>query len=230
MAADAAGPSGRGYRAQRCPGCRQLPEHCICALLKCHALRTRVVVVMHHAEYAKPTNTGWLVEPLLEGAEVRLRGLRDKPLREDDLDPERCALLYPGSASAVLGEAPLPTGWPSTLVVPDGTWTQTQRMVRRSAALAALPRLSLSPDLLAGERPRYTLRRGVQPGRCCTLEAVAHALGVLEGPALRAGLLGVLEAHVRAGELRRGLRRRDGTPARTRATSSRAEDDLGASD
>jgi len=59
----------------------------------------------------------------------------------------------------------------------DGTWLQAEKMLERNPALAALPRLSISPGRPSGYRE---LRREPAPGHLPTIEAVALALGALE--------------------------------------------------
>ena len=76
---------------------------------------------------------------------------------------------------------------PITLVVPDGTWPQTVRTCRRLRARAELRCVSLPAPGIAVSR----LRDSARPDRLATLEAVALALGILEGPAVRDALMRV---------------------------------------
>ncbi|HWC90627.1 MAG TPA: DTW domain-containing protein, partial [Pirellulales bacterium] len=64
----------------------------------------------------------------------------------------------------------------ATLIVPDGSWAQMRRFVRRDRTLAGLPHVKLPPG------PPSTYRLRVQPDAqsLCTLEAVARAIGILE--------------------------------------------------
>lgn len=197
----------------RCARCA-LPEvACLCAALVPTPARTRVVVLMHFAEHKKPTNTGRLVPMLVEGAEVRLRGLpgdydpdRDPRRRppgrgpaagaargarvdmHDLLDPARRLLLLEPDG-APLAEVAAAEQRPVTLLVADGTWRQARRTVNREPALAAATRVRL-PDGPAG---RYRLRDSGAPERLATLEAVARALGVLDGPEVQAHLEAVFD-------------------------------------
>ncbi|MES1208186.1 MAG: tRNA-uridine aminocarboxypropyltransferase [Pseudomonadota bacterium] len=81
---------------------------------------------------------------------------------------------------------------PITLVVPDGTWRQAQRVRRRIAGLAAIPCVSISRN----EPSAYRLRHTADPRRLATLEAIAEALGVLEGPGPREALLQIFQVMV----------------------------------
>jgi DTW domain-containing protein YfiP len=75
-----------------------------------------------------------------------------------------------------------------TLVVPDGTWRQAAHARSRVPELAALPCVTLTGARAEGSRLR---RASAHPERLSTLEAVALALGVLEGPAVEEALLRV---------------------------------------
>jgi DTW domain-containing protein YfiP len=68
---------------------------------------------------------------------------------------------------------------PLTLVVPDGTWRQANKARRRVPGLADLPCVSLPPST----RSSYRLRHDRRPDRVSTIEAIALALRILEGPA-----------------------------------------------
>lgn len=179
----------------RCPKCFLHVPICLCAAVRPQAIATRVVVVMHHYEGNKKSNTGRLLTLALDQAEVRLRGRPHTPLdTEGLLNPaRRVVLLYPTPEAE-----PIDAAWraadprPVTLVVPDGNWKQASKVVKREPAFAALPRVTLPP----GPPSRYRLRRHPDPDRICTLEAVARALGVLEGPAVRAELERLLDVFV----------------------------------
>lgn len=167
-------------RPQRCSRCRMLPWHCFCDRLRPIPVSTRVVVVMHQRELAKVTNSGRLVALALQDARLVLHGQPGPPTRVDGLaDPARraCVLFPADDAPPLSREDAQADGRPLTLVVPDGTWRQAQRMVRRIPALAALPRRSLPP----GPPSRYRLRSAA-PGRLSTCEAVSRALALIEGP------------------------------------------------
>jgi tRNA-uridine aminocarboxypropyltransferase len=85
-------------------------------------------------------------------------------------------VLYPGPEARDLSELPRDT--PITLIAVDGTWSQAKALLRRNPRLAALPRVAFSP----GSPSIYRIRR--QPAEHCvsTVEALARALDVLEGP------------------------------------------------
>ena len=204
----------------RCVGCRLHPAECICDVVRQEAaaligrVRTRVVVVIHSKEMSRSTNTGFLAERLLPGCEIRVRGAKDRDVDLGDLarPGSRAVALFPHPEARILtaeawaGEGDAGGGRPQepqepheplVLVVPDGSWGQAGRMVRRDTVLARLPRVTLAPGRPAGYRLRKSLRRD----GLCTLEAIGRALSVLEGPvngvAVRHSLERVLDAQVR---------------------------------
>ena len=160
-----------------CRRCLRPASFCVCALLSPVAPRTRVVILQHPREARLAICSAWLTHLALPGSELR-RGVRfgDDPRVRELVAQPGTALLFPGpdatTAERVGGAAP------RTLVVVDGTWPQAEKMLRLNPAVAALPRLSLRPDRPSGYAG---LRREPADGCLSTIEAVALALGLLEG-------------------------------------------------
>jgi DTW domain-containing protein len=151
----------------RCPRCLLAVARCVCAEIPTVATRTRVLIVRHMMERHKPSNTARLAALAIPTCEVVDYGLAaGAPLA---FEPGAW-LLYPGGETGT-GAAP------RQLVVLDGSWPQTRRMAQRIPALRGLPRLSF-PTRPAVER----MRRAPLPEGMATLEAIARALEVLEGP------------------------------------------------
>ncbi len=169
-----------------CPRCLRPASVCYCDGLPCvPTARTRVVLLQHPRERRVPIGTARMASLCLKDSLlfVGLDFSADQRLLAALADPARpAALLFPGETAADLEASP-PAG-PVTLVVVDGTWWQARKLLTLNPALAALPRYAL--DLQGSE---YGLRRAPQADHVSTLEAVAHALGVLEGPATRDALL-----------------------------------------
>ena len=72
------------------------------------------------------------------------------------------------------------------LVVLDGNWAQAKALWWRNAWLTKLRRFVIVPD---GPSLYGNLRKEARPDAVSTLEAVALALSVLEGPDVRESLL-----------------------------------------
>jgi DTW domain-containing protein YfiP len=208
----------------RCATCRMHETLCICALVPRLATRTRLALVVHHREARKPTNTGQLAARCLEHSAVAIVGERDRPselpLIGDDVEP---VVLYPDDDAVPIARY-AGAARPVLLIVPDGTWRQASKLRRRVPGLAALPCVTL-PEAAA---TAYRLRAEHRTGGLATFEAIARALGVLEGdagPAIEAAMTAVFRVMVdRTLWLRGALGDRevtDGVPAAARANSPR---------
>ncbi|HVU03672.1 MAG TPA: tRNA-uridine aminocarboxypropyltransferase [Polyangiaceae bacterium] len=183
---------GRFHDAPRCVRCRLHVGLCLCASLPSIETRTRVLVVMHRFEDRKPTNTGRLVAACLPNSDVYVRGEEsrmDRPL--ESFEGVRPVVLFPGPTARPLADF-LGGDGPVTLVVPDGNWRQAGKTSKRVRELASLPCAALPH----GPPSEYALRRESRPERLSTMEAVARALGLLEGPEVEAALLTVFRTVV----------------------------------
>jgi len=160
-----------------CPACRRPEGFCQCTGRPPIPSRTRVVLLQHPREARLAICSARMTLLALASAELH-RGVRFEDharLREVAAAPG-AALLFPGEgarpAGSLAGEAP------PFLVVIDGTWLQAERMLSANPALAALPRLAVSSPQPSGYGE---LRREPADHTLSTVEAVALALGALEG-------------------------------------------------
>lgn len=163
-----------------CIGCHLLEAACICTEAPRLALGTRVIVVAHAAEWARSSNTGHLVRLGLTNATVLLHGRRGARI-----EPEQ--LVAPGATPVVLyprrgGEALTPElaasmARPITLIVPDGNWNQTHHMMRRLLGVIGARIVSLDDACRDINRSRHN----TDATRRSTFEAIARAVGILEG-------------------------------------------------
>ncbi len=160
---------------------------CICCLAPRLSLRTRVAVVMHVRESYRPSNTGRLVPLALANSFVCLRGIKDQPTDTAGMIPDgtQGLVLYPASdASELQQDYCSLINKPLSLVVLDGNWNQAAKMAKRERALDGLPRVKLP----SGPVSSFRLRTQSDPARVCTFEAVARALGAIEGPEVQRAL------------------------------------------
>ena len=181
--------------ATRCPKCRLRPTLCLCSEFpELRPVRTFLRLVIHRLEGKTTTNTGLLACEALPGSKVFWRGVQSQRTEaksfsaETFFQPETTPIfLYPAPDAQVLDAQ-----WLSsrlrvdaqekfTLVVPDGTWSQARKVGSRERALRDLLRVTLP----LGSPSEYRLRREPHPHFVCTYEAIARALGVLEGPEIQ---------------------------------------------
>jgi len=173
----------------RCLRCYLLADYCICQLVGSgHTSQPQVLIVRHHWEAFKSTGTARLAQLALDNARIiDMAAENPEPVRAQLATLENAWLLYPGGTSAGASGAR-----PQTLVVLDGTWRQTQKMLRRLPEASRLPRFSLTEA--PSERAR--LRESPRPGARSTLESIADALSVLDSAACGQRLLELHEAFV----------------------------------
>jgi len=178
----------RSRKLPRCPGCWLPPPLCVCAQLPVLVTRTRLVLLVHHVETIKSTNTGRLLARMLAGTSVRVLGAPDRappaPLPEGPR-----LLLFPEESAPVLS-ADMAGSEPPLLLVPDGTWRQARRMCSRDPDA----KKALAVRLPEGAPTRYSgLRQSERPGALSTIEAAARALGILEGEEIEARIMAAFE-------------------------------------
>jgi DTW domain-containing protein YfiP len=169
-----------------CTSCGRPARVCVCAELERVPTRTRVVILQHPRESAVPIGTARLAELALPNAERHVGVDFSGSARVRELVTDAAApaiLLYPGAGARDLAsEAP---AGPVTLVVLDGTWWQSRKLLKSNPALAALPRYAFAP----AEPSRYRIRREPEAHCVSTIEAIAHALEYLEADAAGARAL-----------------------------------------
>jgi DTW domain-containing protein YfiP len=142
-----------------------------------------VVIFMHFRETPLTTNTARLATAALVNSEIRVRGLRDRPVDAHDLaaDPTLAPyVLYPSDDSVELSEAHVrkarEAGKRITLIVPDGNWRQGAKAVRRTPGLENIPCVRIPP----GAPSEYVLRTAPREDFVSTYEAIARALRITE--------------------------------------------------
>jgi DTW domain-containing protein YfiP len=176
-----------------------LQAYCLCPFIgEARHHHPQVLIVRHHWEAWKSTGTARVAQLAL--ADLRIVDMaaeNPEPVRAELRHLEDAWLLYPGRESAERLVKP-----PRTLVVLDGTWRQTRKMVRRLPELSRLPHFSLESAAPTG--PRSRLREGPAASARSTLESIAVALGQLDSPALGQHLLDLHRHFVEQTRLARG--------------------------
>ncbi len=168
----------RGSKSQRCPQCRVIPSHCLCAWRPRVEAQAAICLLMHDVEALKPSNTGWLIADVV--ADTTAFGWSridvDAALPALLSDPQwQPYLVFPGeyaAAERVVGEVRPTAGKRPLFVLLDATWTEARKMFRKSPYLDHLPVLSLQPEQLS----RYRLRRSKRDDHLCTAEVAALCL------------------------------------------------------
>jgi hypothetical protein len=170
-----------GSDAPRCPGCRLVLSHCLCAEHPVVPTRAGMCLIMADIEALKPSNTGWLIADVV--ADTFAFGWA-----RTEVDPALLALLadpqwqpyvvFPGEFVAAervvtqLEASDAPGGRRPLFVLLDATWPEARKMFRKSPYLDKLPVLSLASEQIS----RYKLRRSRRDDHFCTSEVGALCL------------------------------------------------------
>lgn len=182
----------------RCPRCHRALRTCVCALARPVAHQVEVLILMHPLEVHEAKGTGHLLHLCLPHSRVMVgeefdaaeleAALHGRWASRADADsaPRHSLLLYPDTAGqdAALGlsaAGPLPLPWPQPperlrLVIIDGTWRKSRKILYLNPALQALPRL----PLLGVEDSGYVIRKAHLPEQLSSFEAAALALTQLQ--------------------------------------------------
>lgn len=152
----------------------------MCALAPRLAIRTPLVVIVHRSDLLRTSNTVRLLTLAIRNAAILPHGVFPAPADPASLVPAGTIpiVLFPGHGARPLTPeliASLPS--PPALIVPDGNWKQASRMVKRLPLLAGAAKVAL-PDRAF---PGMAVRQNQEPHQMSTYEAVAQALGILEG-------------------------------------------------
>ena len=171
-----------------CPDCRNPGWLCVCVYAPRVKVRTPLLLVVHVHDLGRTSNTARLLALAVRGATLVCHGAFPAPADPAAHVPAGATpvVLFPGRGARPLTPelvASLPS--PPALVVPDGNWKQASRMVKRLPLLAGAAKVALPERACAGP----ALRRSHAGHHMSTYEAVAQALGVLEGEAVAGPLL-----------------------------------------
>ena len=172
-----------------CLGCGLHRTLCLCSEIPLLHLKTKVVLIAHRKELKRTTNTGQLALKALTNSELRIRGTLDKEALDlsDLLTSNYETILFYPSADAVElnGELIKKILKPVQLLVPDGNWRQASKVFSRHPELHHMLKVKISTPNMA----KLHLRAEHTADGMATLQAIALALGLLEGSYVESELL-----------------------------------------
>lgn len=174
-------------RRAACAICLRPQSTCICRWIAPFATDVHVLILQHPLEVANAKGSARLLHLSLPGSVLLAGEVFDHHhLAELLVEGGRTPLLlYPDAAAGAAAPAldPAILARPSSLrlVVLDGTWRKSRKMLYLNPLLQGLPRLALQgmPD------SHYRIRKAHGPDQLSTLEAAAYALMRLDGGAAR---------------------------------------------
>ncbi|HEX8612129.1 MAG TPA: tRNA-uridine aminocarboxypropyltransferase [Telluria sp.] len=188
--ADPTPAQGQAAPARRsvCNVCARPAAACICRWIRPVASEVRLLILQHPLEVSNAKGSARLLHLSVAGSTLAAGEVFDPAQLSTLLAVEgrHAVLLYPDTPDDRSLGMPAPPPLPPELlrapgklllVVLDGTWRKSRKMLYLNPLLHALPRLPLS-----GMPPsRYRIRKAHAADQLSTLEAACHALGEIEG-------------------------------------------------
>jgi DTW domain-containing protein YfiP len=170
-----------------CLKCTRPLQNCICACIRECTPHIELLILQHPLEVNNAKNTAGLLHLSVKNSRLLIgEKFDDTELNEALLqDNKTPLLLYPQTpehqALGLLPSAKIPTQHLATpeqlrLIVLDGSWRKSRKMLYLNASLQALPRISLEsppPSL-------YSIRKAQAADQLSTFEASCYALHQLE--------------------------------------------------
>ena len=176
----------------RCERCAINISMCFCDIIRPIHTKTKTSIILHLKEYYLTSNTGRIANLCLENSDYYIRGKIDQSIEAEFSEKGQYEpyYLYPSEEAEILNQDFLNQRTkPIHLIVPDATWRQTKKFYKREPSLLNIPHLKL-PNSGASI---YELRKQKNESGLCTIEAIAQAIGIIEGPEAKKHLLDVLK-------------------------------------
>jgi DTW domain-containing protein YfiP len=165
-----------------CPNCQRPLPVCYCSALVQVANTTKVLIIQHPLEHKHPFNTGRMAHLCLSNSELIVA----ETLSADELASilnTPSALLYPSLPWLPNTPEIKPQTKQSAdnsniqqLIVIDGTWNKSKKILHLHPALQQLPRLQLKGNLSSN----YQIRKTTVANGLSTLESIVKALNTME--------------------------------------------------
>ncbi len=195
---------GKRKTQDPCPVCFLHRDRCICEWIQSLTLKTKLTLVIHNSELRRTTNTGTLAVKALTNSELLVRGKIDEPLDLSQTLSEdyRSLLFYPCEEAIDLSAEFLSqSSLPIHLIVPDGNWRQASKVHYRHKEIEHLPRVMIKAE----NTETHHLRAESSKEGMATLQAIAHAMGIIEGDAVKDELLKLYNIKLERTLLGRGI-------------------------
>jgi len=167
---------------QYCPQCHRPIVSCVCKIIEKHLptglhTHTRVLIIQHPKEENHPKGTGRLLHLCLPNSQLLITETLPCAL-EAQLQQSNSALLYPQTQESEPFIPHAGTNTDTQLIILDGTWRKTRKLLHLNAGLRQLPRLSLEEAHVGPSN--YRIRKAHKSGQLATIEAAALALQLVE--------------------------------------------------
>ncbi|MVX63279.1 DTW domain-containing protein [Clostridium chromiireducens] len=163
---------------ESCNKCGLPKINCVCNIVPEVKTKAKIWILSTEKEFYRPSNTARilkLVNP--ESTEIILWERTISPTElikniEDELYD--VYLVFPEENKNIQNEnfeCRISNRTPAFIIL-DGTWKEAKKILRKSDYIKDIPKISLNPNY----KSEYTLRRGIEDGNLCTIEAAIEVL------------------------------------------------------
>lgn len=165
-----------------CPDCGLETLWCCCEQISTTPCRASIVLLLNENEPARPTSTSKIIEKTLSNTQTFIWQRTTPPealIKQIEAPDTDAWLLFPADRPELQTRQKTFSGFnnkKTLIIVPDGTWKEVRKIVRKSPWLNQLPILALEPE----QATQYTLRRNAYEGQLCSAEALSEALCEIE--------------------------------------------------
>jgi len=179
-----------------CEQCLRVVSSCICQWVNPLSTDTHVSIVQHPHEKKQLKGTGRLLHLCLPNSQLTV----DEHLSENTINQilsqrKRTVLLYPASPDHITLRPEQLVPQDTQLLVLDGTWRKSRKLLYLNPAFNQLPRLLLPAPLPTS---LYRIRKAENDQQLSTLEATAYALSLIEpNKGIEAALLDSFKEFIR---------------------------------
>lgn len=164
-----------------CATCLRPQTTCICRWIAPTTFDASLLILQHPLEVAQAKGSARLLQLCVPGSVMLTGEMFDPAVLASQLHAagRTPLLLYPEDATAPVPRPLFPQQPASRLrlVVLDGTWRKSRKMLHLNPLLAALPRMALRRM----PPSHYRIRKAHAPDQLSSFEAAAYALDALQG-------------------------------------------------
>ena len=180
---------------------------CLCSLvekLKLPPCNSKVTIMMHIKEWLKLTNSGKLLPLVMDNCDIIIKGEQNPTLNNNLTlsDDYENLVLFTAASTTLTADYVKKIKKPINLIVPDGTWKQANKILRKEKSLIGLPRIKLENPKKSG----LYIRKHPVLENISTIEAIAAALSLLEGDVYKKNLLLLFEDMMKKLYKRKGMK------------------------
>lgn len=161
-----------------CIDCGLASNWCCCSQILPTKSQIQIVLLLHENEPSRPTSTSKIILKTLPNAQSYTWKRNESPsslIEQINNKNTDTWLLFPADRPELKARQQvlkIDHQRNTLIIVPDGTWKEVRKIVRKSPWLAGLPLLAFDPQTPS----RYDLRRNPDTDHLCTAETVIELL------------------------------------------------------